>query len=175
MQIISGKLKGRRFGSPPGGRAHPMSDRIKNALFNVLGDIENLRVLDAFGGSGALAFEAASRGAKEVTICEIDSRLAAAIKASIAELGLGKTVKLVDKSAYSWLNTNPGKYDVILIDPPFLEFKHQKFERFTGYLKDNGLMVISYPSKASDLTISGLTQIKRSEYGNAALGFYRKT
>ena len=66
MRIIAGTLKGQQFQTPHSHKTHPMGDKIRGALFNVLGDIEGLSFLDAFSGSGALAFEAASRGAASV-------------------------------------------------------------------------------------------------------------
>jgi 16S rRNA (guanine966-N2)-methyltransferase len=66
MRIIAGTLKNREFKSPHGHKTHPMSDKVRGSLFNVLGDIEGLTFLDAFTGSGALAVEAASRGAASV-------------------------------------------------------------------------------------------------------------
>ncbi|MCA9330109.1 RsmD family RNA methyltransferase, partial [Candidatus Saccharibacteria bacterium] len=63
MRIISGKLGSRQFIAPKGFATHPMGDRVRTALFNTLGDIVGLTVLDAFGGSGAISFEAISRGA----------------------------------------------------------------------------------------------------------------
>ena len=72
MRIIAGELRGRQFNSPKGHRTHPMGDRVRTALFNTLGDISDLTILDAFAGSGALTFEAISRGAKSAVTLEID-------------------------------------------------------------------------------------------------------
>jgi 16S rRNA (guanine966-N2)-methyltransferase len=66
MRVVAGSLKGRIFNEPSGHQTHPMSEKVRGALFNALGDIEGLSVLDAFAGSGALSFEAVSRGAKSV-------------------------------------------------------------------------------------------------------------
>jgi 16S rRNA (guanine(966)-N(2))-methyltransferase RsmD len=74
MRIIAGTLGGRTFESPHGRRTHPMSDKVRGSLFNTLGDIDGLTILDAFAGSGALAFEAISRGAEHVLAIEIDNR-----------------------------------------------------------------------------------------------------
>ena len=70
MRVIAGRLRGRQFKSPPGRRSHPMSEKMRGALFNVLGDIEGLTLLDAFSGSGAISFEAISRGARSVQAVE---------------------------------------------------------------------------------------------------------
>ena len=72
MRIIAGYLGGRQFNSPRSNRTHPMSDKARGGLFNALGDISGLTVLDAFAGSGALSFEAISRGAESVIAVDID-------------------------------------------------------------------------------------------------------
>ncbi|HKX24038.1 MAG TPA: RsmD family RNA methyltransferase, partial [Candidatus Saccharimonadales bacterium] len=74
MRVIAGELGGRFFAGPDSTATHPMAERVRGAMFNALGDIEGLTVLDAFAGSGALAFEAISRGAKSVVVVERDKR-----------------------------------------------------------------------------------------------------
>src|SRR3954471_4420017 len=95
MRIIAGNLKGREFKSPHGHRTHPMSDKMRGALFNVLGDIEGLTFLDAYAGSGALAFEAISRGAKDVVAVDKESAAQKTMSANVKDLKLDKKVKLV--------------------------------------------------------------------------------
>src|SRR5881392_748421 len=102
MRIIAGKLKGRQFQTPHGHRTHPMSDKARGALFNVLGDIEGLTFLDAFAGSGALAFEAVSRGAKSIVAIERDRPAHSVIERNIKELGLSGQVKGVKANAGGW-------------------------------------------------------------------------
>lgn len=174
MRIIAGKLKGRIFSDPPGAKAHPMSERIKNALFNVLGDLSGLTLLDAFGGSGALAFEAISRGAKSAVICESDRRIAANIKTNITQLKLDRSVTLIEKNVYSYLNTGPASFDIIILDPPYQQYPRQKFEKFIGFVKPGGTLVLSFPSLADTPVMPGLDLIKRHDYGNAALAYYRQ-
>src|ERR1700756_1715958 len=104
MRIIAGRLGGRRFASPRGHRTHPMSDKMRGALFNSLGELAGLSVLDAFAGSGALAFEAVSRGAKGAVAIDLDRSAQQAIAANITALGLQDQVKLVRASAGAWLS-----------------------------------------------------------------------
>ena len=72
MRVVSGSLGGRLFDSPRTHRTHPMSEKARGALFNTLGDIHGLRILDAYAGSGAITIEAESRGAQHVTAIDID-------------------------------------------------------------------------------------------------------
>ena len=175
MQVTAGTLKGREFSSPPGFRAHPMSDRIKNALFNTLGDIEGLTVLDAFGGSGALAFEAISRSAKEAVICEMNRRVIDTIRRNIQSLGVQEAVKLKQMSIYTYANNADESFDLVLIDPPFDQWQEQEPEKLVKLLSPGGLMVISMPQNQPIASVKGLELLKRARYGKAALVFLRSS
>src|SRR5688500_6254990 len=106
MRIITGYLGGRNFNSPRGHRTHPMSDKARGALFNALGDIEGLTVLDAFAGSGALSFEAISRGAVSATAIDIDKAAYEAIQANVESLGLEDKVTVLRKNIGGWSRNN---------------------------------------------------------------------
>lgn len=174
LRVIGGSLGGRQFASPPGRRAHPMSDRIRGALFNALGDLSGLTVLDGFGGSGALSFEAISRGADSVLICEKEPRVATTIAKNIAALGLEGQIKLFTGNVYSWMNHHPDQFDVVLVDPPYQDFAGQKLPKLLSAVKSGGIMAVSHPSDAS-LPELDAKQLKAKRYANAALAFYRKT
>ena len=119
MRIIAGSLGGRQFVSPRGHRTHPMSDKIRGALFNALGDIGGLSVLDAFAGSGALGYEAISRGARHVTAIDSDPAAQRAIAENITSLKLSRHIKLIRASATAWLSTTDEAFDIVLCDPPY--------------------------------------------------------
>ena len=95
MRIIAGTLKGRIFAAPHTLRTHPMSDKARGALFNVLGDVEGMSVLDAFAGSGALGFEALSRGASHVTSIDKDRMAVKTIKNNAVELSVESRAKVI--------------------------------------------------------------------------------
>lgn len=175
LRIIAGNLGGRQFDSPPGHRAHPMSDRIKNALFNTLGDLSGLSVLDAFGGSGALAFESISRGADHALICEVEPKIAASIESIIESLDIASQTKLSKRSVYNWVQHHDEQFDIVIADPPYGDFAEQRLENLLPALKPGGLMVISYPSNIEAPRLSEVEIILQKSYGNAALAFYRKS
>ena len=102
MRIIAGELKGRSFDSPRGRRTHPMSDKIRGALFNALGDLSGLTILDAFAGSGALSFEAISRGARSALAIELDKQAFQAISQNIDQLALDEKVQVLRKNVRGW-------------------------------------------------------------------------
>jgi len=95
MQIIAGKFGGRQLATPRGNRTRPMSQRVRAALFNMLGDISGLSVLDAYAGSGALGLEAISRGAESALLIDIDHTAARTISDNIKALKLQEIAKSV--------------------------------------------------------------------------------
>ena len=174
MRIIAGSLGGRMFDSPKGHRTHPMSDKIRGALFSMLGELDELTVLDAFGGSGALGFEAASRGAAAVTIIEPDRGAQAAIAGNIEQLDLAQTVKLVKATAQSWSRTQPGgRFNVILCDPPFDDLQPNVVGHLVRHLAAEGILVVSWPGSLDAPQFDGLVQLAQRSYGDAQLVFYQ--
>lgn len=173
MRIIAGRLGGRMFDSPGTHRTHPMSDKMRGALFNILGDLVDLNVLDAFGGSGALAFEAVSRGASAVLVLDNDKAAQKTIERNIRTLGVGGGVKLVRASAGAWLSTNEGKtFDIILCDPPYDDLQPQTLAALAQRLTPSGVLTLSYPAAVAPPVFDGLRQLKQQSYGDAQLVFY---
>src|SRR4051794_29663322 len=89
MRIVAGRFGGRRLQAPPGRSTRPTSDRVREALFSILGPLDGARVLDLFAGSGALGLEALSRGADHADLVERDSRAAAVARLNAEALALG--------------------------------------------------------------------------------------
>ncbi len=175
MRVIAGALGGRFFDSPDTTTTHPMSERIKGSLFNILGDdIKDKTVLEPFAGSGALSFEALSRGAKSALLLERDKRAQAAIAGNIKSLGLDKKAILVKANCRQWSETNPDvKFDLLLIDPPYHDMQLSTVTLLIRHLKPKGLMVLSYQGRGSAPTVNGVVVVRMKLYGDAALAFYR--
>jgi len=177
MRIIAGVLGGRTFDSPHTGRTHPMSDKMRGALFNILGEIDGLTVLDPFAGTGALSFEAISRGAKHATAIDSDKNAQRVIEKNIVELGLkrGEWVKLIKNSANAWLQTaGDPVFDLVLCDPPYNDLQVGLLERLCGRVETGGLMVLSWPGDTEPVAFSDMELIEQRSYGDAQLVFYRK-
>ncbi len=172
MRIIAGSLGGRHFTSPRGHRTHPMSDKLRGALFNALGELGNLTVLDAFAGSGALSFEAVSRGAARATAIDSDRNAQQAIAANIDDLGLTKQVKLIRAATSAWLATTDQHFDVVLCDPPYDDINPALLENLAARAKPGGVIVLSLPP-TSDFSLPSYTLLSRKDYGDATLSFYR--
>ncbi|MCA1679912.1 MAG: RsmD family RNA methyltransferase, partial [Actinobacteria bacterium] len=96
LRVVAGVHRGRRIRVPAGGATRPTADRVREALFSILGDVSTLRVLDLFAGSGALGIEALSRGAAEAVFVDSRVRPVAAIHANLGSLGLAAEVRRSD-------------------------------------------------------------------------------
>jgi 16S rRNA (guanine966-N2)-methyltransferase len=121
MRIIAGAYGGRRLKAPPGVRTRPTADRVREALFSILGDVEDLRVADLFAGSGALGIEALSRGAEHATFVENDSGAMGVLNFNLAALGIVDGVETFEWDALTWLPTVGGSlaFDLVFVDPPY--------------------------------------------------------
>ena len=121
MRIIGGALKGKEIKPPHGYSARPTTDFAKEGLFNVLDneyEFADLKVLDLFGGTGAIAFEFASRGAGRVYCVEMARENASFIKKEAARLGL-QNVTMVRANVFDFLPLCHEKYDIVFADPPY--------------------------------------------------------
>jgi len=118
MRVVAGELRGRRIASPPRGSAaiRPTSDRARETLFALLGELSGMRVCDLFCGTGALAIEAISRGADSAVL--VDRSLAIA-RRNVAELGLSRRCELVRADALRYLARSRERFGLILCDPPY--------------------------------------------------------
>ena len=175
MRIIAGNLSGREMKSPKGHRTHPMSEKVRGALFNSLGDISDLRVLDAYAGSGALSFEAISRGAGYAQLIDKDFGAVKVISENVKSLGLEDKVKVTQANASSWSDNNlDKKFDLVFCDPPFDKLNLESVAKLTRHLNPNGLMVLSFTGRESVPTVNGVVVVDSRIYGDAALAFYRQ-
>jgi len=152
MRIIAGKWRGRSIDGPPGLATRPTADRVRETLFSMLtsrlGSFEELRVADLFAGSGALGFEALSRGARSVTFVENDPKAAAVIRRNAEKLGV--PLQLLAGSALALPHSEP--FDLIFVDPP--------------YSAGSGSMAIAAVAKALWLAPGGWMSVETS-HGDA--------
>jgi 16S rRNA (guanine966-N2)-methyltransferase len=174
VRVIAGRLGGRVFDAPGTNSTHPMSEKICGALFNILGDIEGLTVLDAFSGTGALSFEACSRGASHATAIESDRVAGQTIARNIQKLGLEQEVRLVQCSNTQWMQTNPDlTFDLLLCDPPYDDLQPETIAQLTKHVVGGGILVLSWPGSNDPPILPQLKQIQQRSYGDAQLIFYR--
>ena len=120
MRIISGEMRGRRLIAPAGEETRPTSDKVREALFDIIRyDVADALVLDLFGGSGALALEAISRGAARATVCDRSSQAVAAIRKNIALAGCADRVRLVFGDWKKAVSQAEEPFSLVFLDPPY--------------------------------------------------------
>jgi 16S rRNA (guanine966-N2)-methyltransferase len=117
VRVVAGEYKGRRLQAPRGTGTRPTADRVREALFSMLGDVGGARVLDLYAGSGALGIEALSRGAASAVFVERDPQAAAAIERNLTAIGVDAVV--VRQDALRYLARAEGPYDLVFCDPPY--------------------------------------------------------
>jgi len=184
MRIISGKLKGVSIPESKAEATHPMSEKLRGAIFNALGDIEGLRFLDGCAGTGMVGFEALSRGAGHVDAVEKDDRAFAELSRNSKKI-LGKDAEQYRAFHYGirqfFKKNNLPVYDVMVFDPPYDMVAHSKInivqtDHFDGtvkHLAKDGIMIFSLPSGIDPPRLPKLTPIKIKKHGIAQLIYYR--
>ncbi len=177
IRLIGGTYGGRIIGAPNNRRTHPMSERIRGAIFNgIHTDIVDSIVLDAFAGSGAIGLEAASRGAQSVTLVERDRTAQKIIANNIELLDCGDVVRLVRAPVASWSGNNPDEvFDIIFVDPPYYDMQFSTVERLFKHLKIGGTMILSHSGKGEVPSgAKGIVVVDNRSYGNANLTYFRR-
>ncbi len=125
--MIGGEFRGRRLAAPSGSTVRPTTDRVREAVFDILyslGGVEGLHVADLFAGTGALGIEALSRGAASVAFVERDPVALGVVRANLASVGLGDAESsgdaiVVRADVDTWVLTTASRYDLVLCDPPY--------------------------------------------------------
>ena len=179
IRVIAGKYGGRRLDVPSTSntRTKPMGERIRNAMFNRIGDeLEGARILDTFAGTGSVGLEALSRGAAHAVFVERDKTAQKLITTNIHALGAGETAELVRQSVDRWLDVSePGKFEIIFADPPYDDLQLSTVSRLMGLLKPNGLMVLSHTGRGEVPNLeNGIVVVDNRSYGNAHLTSFRR-
>ncbi len=175
MRISGGELRSRVLRAPPGDAVRPTPARVKEALFSILGErIEGARVLDLYAGSGAIGFEALSRGAVHVTFVELHAPTAAAIRRAAAQLGVEKRTSVLCMPAEKAAQRVTGHFDFVYADPPYaLPPPHLTFGtlRQRGAIDPQTILVYEHRSEAAGFASPGFATAREARYGEATLQF----
>jgi 16S rRNA (guanine(966)-N(2))-methyltransferase RsmD len=153
IRIIGGAYRGRRIAVPSRADVRPTPDRVRETLFNWLGQsLEGLACLDLFAGSGALGFEAASRGAARVVMVEKDRGVFAALEKTRDLMG-ARQVELVRGDAFDYLDSTAERFDVVFLDPPFRQnaLLERLLERLRERLAAGGRVYVESPEALEPL------------------------
>ncbi len=180
MRVISGLFKGRALDSPRSDLTHPMGEREKNALFNMLGDLSDQAVLDAFAGSGALGIEALSRGASAVVFVEKSPKIAGTIQKNLAKLVSDRekspetAIFTLDVAKFAENPSQEASFDLIIADPPYDRYNPAIVAPLAQLLKPSGQLALSLPATAEPPILPTLTLRTQKKYANAKLAIYDK-
>jgi len=177
MRIIAGRYRGRKIKAPKGSVTRPVLARVREALFNILGDQENLSFLDLFSGTGAIGIEALSRGADSVIFVEIGAVQCRLIRDNIPETDAG--IDIVHSDALRTLRRfirDRRTFDIIFADPPYERGLSQKtVDRVCsgGILSENGVFAVTVRSSENLPEECGdCVRIDDRIYGDTRLAFY---
>lgn len=155
MRIISGTARGTKLYTLEGSNTRPTLDRVKEPLFSILQTrIKNSTVLDLFSGSGALALESLSRGAKKAILCDCSPKAIEVIKKNIAKTHLEEKTQLICKDYKKCLNNIEEKLDLIFIDPPYeanIAIKALEIIMDKDLLAEDGLVILETDDEKREL------------------------
>jgi 16S rRNA (guanine966-N2)-methyltransferase len=174
VRVVAGRFKGRRLQAPAGRGTRPTADRVREALFQVLGPLDGLRVLDLFAGSGALGIEALSRGAASAVFVERGAGALAALRRNLDALGVDAAeVRRAD--AFAFLARYGGEpFDLALIDPPYSSAPRlgsSLAERLPPVLAENA-RIVTESDKRAPLTLD-LPLLDERTFGDTRVAIHR--
>jgi 16S rRNA (guanine966-N2)-methyltransferase len=176
MRVIAGELKGRRLVAPRGWKVRPTSDRVREAVFSALRDVEGTRVLDLYCGTGALAIEALSRGAASALLVDRDTRPALG---NVESLELSGRAELVRADVSRWLAERVGdpdrpRFDLVFVDAPYrlADRVGQELDtQLPGLLAEGGRAIVE-SSATAPLAVRSLERLRQRRYGGTDVSFY---
>ncbi len=172
MRIIGGTHRGRRIAAPKGAHTRPSGDRVREALFNLVGPVGGASVLDLYAGSGALGLEALSRGARRCTFVETDGAACRAIRANLESLGLTGGLVLQRDAAVVLRDERAAgrRHELLLLDPPYerwAELEPRLGEPLAAVVADRGVVVVETGARVEPSLPLDLVTTRR--YGSARL------
>ena len=172
MNIISGIYKGQIIKSPNNFKTHPMGNREKLALFNMLNPyLADATVLDAYAGSGALGLEALSRGAKQVFFLEKDPKIAQIIRTNALKITqTNKNYEIIVKNVKSFAPSI--QFDLILLDPPYDHFDPAEFIHLENSLAPTGILALSSPKDTPLPDFKSLKLVSTHTYAAARISLF---
>lgn len=182
IRVIAGIAKGRKLKLVPGDSTRPVMDRVKEALFSILGrNVFDANVLDLFSGTGSIAIEALSRGAKHALCLDLDKRAIDTIKDNLELTRLSDKATVQRGDAFGLLQSSVTQtFDIIYIAPP--QYKSmwvkalQLLDEHLGWLADEGIIIVQIdPTEKEAFTLQNLEVYDERRYGNTLLLFLHRS
>jgi 16S rRNA (guanine966-N2)-methyltransferase len=179
LRIIGGEAKGRRLKAPQGAGTRPTADRVRETIFNILGQrLQGERVLDLYAGSGALGLEALSRGAAAAVLVERDRAAAAICGENAAALGYGGRTQVVRGEVAQALQRLPGPFQLVFVDPPYAEGPAAALQLLgeLALVAPGGTVVAEHDKREETAERYGpLVRIDVRRFGDTAVSFFEHT
>ena len=179
LRVISGKARGRRLRSVPGDITRPITDRVKESLFDIIGgDIQNASLLDLFAGTGSVGIEALSRGAAFVRFVDRERLAIETIRANLEQTDLSNGSEVLRMDAFSLLGRPPDRqFDYVYIAPPQYQNLWKRallaLDAHLGWLSEDAWVIVQiHPTEFEPLGLRQLTEFDRRKYGSTLLIFY---
>lgn len=179
IRVISGTARGRRLKQVSGNGTRPITDRVKEALFNIIGlNVRDAAVLDLFGGTGSVGVEALSRGAARAVFLDTRLRAIETIRANLSLTGFAHRAEVLRKDALVYLNGTPHRgFDYVYIAPPQYQglwaTALQRVDSVPAWLNPDGWAIAQIdPSEFTELQLTRLELFDRRRYGNTMLCFF---
>lgn len=181
LRVIAGKARGMKLKSVPGDSTRPVMDRVKEALFSIIGsDIQSASFLDLFAGTGSVGIEALSRGAEFALFIDLDRRALKVIHANLGHTGLAEQAAVYRRDAFKLLSRPPARdFDFIYIAPPQYQGIWRKclraLEQNAAWRRTNARIIVQIDPTEFDaaLNFAHLELIDQRRYGSTMLLFYR--
>jgi len=180
MRIIAGEFRGRKLLPPEGDATRPITDRVKQSLFDILTPrIADARVYDCFAGTGSMGLECLSRGAASAAFFEAERSALARLNKNVAELKVEARSQIVAGDLFKWFAASAAadRADLIFLDPPyrFLREQPEKLRELAGamaerHLSDDGVVIFRHDAN-DELSLPPLKPLDRREYGGMVLEF----
>ena len=177
MRVTGGTGRGRRLRVPAGDRVRPTSDKVKQALFNILGDrVNGAEFLDLFAGAGGIGIEALSRGARRAVFVDDARRSLTVVRQNLVQAGMEGRGQVVAAKAESYIRKAGEQYDFVFLDPPYTTEILPLLELIAGsaLLAPDAVVVTEHFKKQPSPTQAGdLMLFREAVYGDTVLAFYR--
>jgi 16S rRNA (guanine(966)-N(2))-methyltransferase RsmD len=177
MRVTGGIGKGRKLKVPAGSRVRPTSDKVKQALFNILGEkVEGAHFLDLFAGIGGIGIEALSRGAERVVFVDDSRDSLHVMKQNIEQTGFSERAQVIASKAETFLKKTSEQFDIVFLDPPYSLALEPllKVLAESGILKSDSVVVAEHFKKQPAPVQAGkLALYREAQYGDTVLAFYK--
>jgi len=174
VRVVAGEFKGRRLYAPRGSRTRPTADRVREALFSMLGDVSGARVLDLYAGSGALGIEALSRGAESAVFVERDAKALNALRRNLDATGARGAVRREDVARF--LSRPEGTFDLVFADPPYDDASavaHSLADALPALVDENA-RIVTESDKRNPLVLPLPLLVERN-YGDTRIAIHSAT